>query len=119
MEEYEPEKQQRFAAAPVPPHIVFTGLGFLARKIADDIEKAEDVPTRVAHLKYRMDKIREKQQAITEEYYAYEDALDYLYTKDPCLRDVEAKRPHVFKELADWADEFAEFLKIKPLFSCW
>lgn len=102
----------------VPPHVIFAGLGLLARKIAEDIEKDEDVKTRVAHLKYRIEKLKEKRTALDEEIYASEEALDYLCRKDSCLGYVDPQKPHVLKELAEWADELTEFLKIKPLFNC-
>ena len=106
-------------AAPIPPHLAFGALGFLARKLVDEIEKDPDIPTRIGQLKYKIDELQKKIESLHETMSEYQEAYRYLCKDDDMLYTIKPQKPHLLRQLAEWSDEFAEFLKIKPLFSCW
>ena len=106
-------------AAPIPPHLIAGALGFFARKLVDEIEKDPDVPTRIGQLKYKIDELQKKMDSLHDDIIEYQQAYRYLCKDDDTLYNIEPQKPHLLRQLAEWSDEFAEFLKIKPLFSCW
>jgi len=107
------------AAAPIPPHLAFGALGFLARKLVDEIEKDPDLPSRIGQLKYKIDELQKKMDSLHDDMIEYQQAYRYLCKDDDTLYTIKPQKPHILRQLAEWSDEFAEFLKIKPLFSCW
>jgi len=112
-------KQPEVAAAPIPPHLAFGALGFLARKLVDEIEKDPDLPSRIGQLKYKIDELQKKMDSLHDDMIEYQQAYRYLCKDDDTLYTIKPQKPHILRQLAEWSDEFAEFLKIKPLFSCW
>jgi hypothetical protein len=66
-----------------------------------------------------VDELQKKLDSLHEEMREYNQAYMYLCKDDDTLYNIKPQQPHLLRQLAEWSDEFAEFLKIKPLFSCW
>ena len=75
----------------IPPPVI----GFVARKLIDEIEKGSSMEKRVAHLKYKLEQLENETGSIRE-------ALEYIYEKDHFMVYVRPEKPNEFMQCLEW-----------------